>query len=185
METEGFQAEGLDGGVAWRSPGEDILLGEALGEVGRWSMLEGLAIEQAGWYLTPWEQVSAAFGVEVRHPLFDLDLFEAALSVSQRLHLARGFHKGLLRVAAASYLPAKVRSRRGKTALSEFVIDGLSQTGRARPDEGNALGERTDFVGGLKEISAGVDEEFVFPLHLLIADLMRRGRGPDVGGMAG
>ena len=143
-------------------------------------MLESLAIEQAGWHLTPWEQVSAAFGVEIRHPLLDLDLLEAALSVSQKLHLARGFRKGLLRVAAGSDLPGKIRSRRGKMVLSRFVIDGLSAGARGQLDAGGASSEGEKLIGGLEEIAAGFGEAFVFPLRLLIADLMRRGEGPDV-----
>jgi len=147
---------------------------DALGEAGRRSLLKGLTIEQAGWNLTPWEQVGAAFGVDVRHPLLDLDLLETALSVPQKLHLARGFHKGLLRVAAGSDLPEKVRSRRGKMSLSDFVIDGLSLAPREQPGGGSAPGESTGDLGILGEIAAGFGEEFVFPLNLLIDGLMRR-----------
>jgi len=149
--------------------------GEALSEAGRQSMLEDHAIEQAGVCVTPWEQVSAAFGVEVRHPLLDLDLLEAAFSVSQKLHLARGFRKGLLRVAAAPYLPEKVRSRRGKMSLSDFVVEGLSAGVREQVGNGGASGETTEILGGLEEIATGFGEAWVFPLHLLIVDLLRRG----------
>ena len=130
-------------------------------------MLRDLAIEQAGWVITPWEQVSAAFGLETRHPLLDLDLVEAALSVSQKLHLARGFHKGLLRVAAAPYLPRKVQTRRGKMSLSGFVIEGLQAAHEPREVSAKSLAE-------LADITAGFDDEFVLPLQLFVADLFRR-----------
>ena len=64
--------------------------------------------------------------------------------------------------------------------LSGFVIDGLPPVARERPGDGEASGESARFMGGLMGIAAGFGEEFVFPLHLLIADLMRRGQGPDV-----
>ena len=68
--------------------------------------------------------------------------------------------------------------------LSGFVIDGLSPVARERPGDGEASGESARFKGGLNEIAAGFGEEFVFPLHLLIADLMRRGQDPDGGARA-
>ena len=154
--------------------------GDSLGEAGRQSILKGLVIEQAGWHLTPWEQVSATFGVDVRHPLLDLDLLEAALSVSQKLHLARGFRKGLLRVAAGCDLSGLVRSRRGKAGLSGFVIDGMSVGARGQSGDGGASGVSRRLGGGLEEIAAGFGEDYVLPLHLLIADLMRRGEGSDI-----
>lgn len=157
---------------------------DALDEAGRRSMLEGLAIEQAGWSLTPWEQVTASFGVEIRHPFFDLDLLEAALSVPQKLHLARGFRKGLLRAAIGLNLPWKVRSRRGKTTLSEFVIEGLSGVRREPLRDGRPSGESPRMMRELPKFDAVFGEEFVYPLRLLIADLIRRGQRQDEPGSA-
>jgi asparagine synthase (glutamine-hydrolysing) len=141
--------------------------GVATGEAGRRSMLEELAVERAGGVLTPWEQVSASFGVETRHPLLDLDLLEAALSVPQMLHLSHGFRKGLLRLAARSYLPEKVRSRRGKMSLTGFIREGL-ESGSCGPLDANK-----EISGGMEEVAAGFDDEFVLPLRLLVADLLR------------
>jgi asparagine synthase (glutamine-hydrolysing) len=142
---------------------------DSLVEAGRCSMLHEVAVEQAGWVLTPWEQVSAAFGVEIRHPLLDLDLVEAALAVRQKLHLARGYRKGLLRVAALPYLPGKVRSRRGKMSMSGFIVDGL------KPITAERSIEKKGSSDDLEEIVAGFDDEVVLPMRLLVADLCGRG----------
>ncbi len=142
----------------------------ALDEAGRRRMLEGLTIERAGWHNTPFEQVCAAFGVDVRHPLFDLDLLEAALSIPQKLHLAGGFFKGLLRIAAASELPEKVCSRRGNMVLDGFLHKGLTVSAR---DQSRVEGSET-LEARLREIANGFETEMVFPLQLLMTDLERR-----------
>jgi asparagine synthetase B (glutamine-hydrolysing) len=148
----------------------------SLSEPGRLSILEGLAIERAGWHITPFEQVGAAFGVDVRHPFFDLDLFEAALSIPQMLHLARGFHKGLLRMAAGPQLPELVRTRRCNRLLSGFLNDGFSLAARDQPRDEFCSGLSTKIEGGLKSIASGFEMEMLVPLQLLTVDLKRRSR---------
>jgi asparagine synthetase B (glutamine-hydrolysing) len=137
------------------------------GEAGRRTILQEIAVERAGWVLTPWEQLNASFGVEARHPLLDLDVLEVALSVPQKLHLACGFRKGLLRVAAQQYLPEKVRSRRGKMALSAFVEDGLEGAARGPGKTG------TITVEGMEDLLSGHDDGFTLPLRLLVDHILR------------
>ncbi|MBI4913935.1 MAG: hypothetical protein HY823_14485 [Acidobacteria bacterium] len=63
------------------------------------------------------EQHGAALGLELRHPLLDVDLAEFAFSVPPRFHLAEGQTKHLLRRAARGLLPEAVRLRPDKTAF--------------------------------------------------------------------
>jgi asparagine synthase (glutamine-hydrolysing) len=65
-------------------------------------------------------------GLQARHPLFDLDLLELALSVDPRASLDRDRNRPLLRSAMAGLLPDAVRLRPGKAWFDSLIRDCLT-----------------------------------------------------------
>ncbi len=60
---------------------------------------------------------SSAFGIESRLPFLDYRLVEFCLSMDARHKIRNGLRKEILRSAAASVLPAKIRNRYNKVAF--------------------------------------------------------------------
>ncbi|MFY2762998.1 lasso peptide isopeptide bond-forming cyclase [Arenimonas sp. MALMAid1274] len=63
------------------------------------------------------EQVSAAFGIESRHPFFDKRLVEFCLSLPAGQKIREGWTRVVLRNAMRGVLPEPVRTRRDKSNL--------------------------------------------------------------------
>lgn len=68
---------------------------------------------------------AALGGVEARHPLLDLDLFELCLRQPPRLTLNRPLSRPLLRAAMAGRLPDSVRLRPEKARFDSLLVDCL------------------------------------------------------------
>ena len=82
----------------------------------------------SGWnpYWFTWlDYLSSRFGVEQRHPFFDLRLVEFALALPPEQSFQGGRTKALLRRAMDGVLPDEVRQRTGKTYWSALFDRGL------------------------------------------------------------
>lgn len=79
------------------------------------------------------DRLSMAHSLEVRVPLLDLDLIEAAMALPVRLKPRAGMEKWVLREAVADLLPAEVvRRRKAQFADGTGVTDVLRAAARRR-----------------------------------------------------
>ncbi len=117
---------------------------------------DALVLERSGWVLEPWEQVSASFGVETRHPLLDLDLLAFCWGLPSEWHYLGGLSKGLLRMAFASSWPRTIERRRSKVSLDPFLVAALGRkadTGKGGPEREDAGAAASG--GGEKRLFGG------------------------------
>ncbi|HEO99073.1 MAG: hypothetical protein JW682_05135 [Campylobacterales bacterium] len=70
--------------------------------------------------------VEKAFGVEYRHPFFDVRLVEFMLSLPPEFKVGRGRIKHLLRLAMKGILPEKIRTRSGKAEFSDVLLQQIN-----------------------------------------------------------
>ncbi len=71
-------------------------------------------------------RTAAAAGLELRHPMLDLDLVELALRQPPTATLDPRFSRPVLRAAMAGLLPDRVRLRPGKARFESLIVDGLA-----------------------------------------------------------
>ena len=69
---------------------------------------------------------AALAGVQVRHPLFDLDLLELVLRQPPLRSFDRHHNRPLLRMATAGMLPDAVRMRAQKARFDSLILDTLA-----------------------------------------------------------
>jgi asparagine synthase (glutamine-hydrolysing) len=87
-------------------------------------------IEEAG-VLEHHRRRSEAAGVEVRHPLLDLDLVELGLRLAPLASFDPHRNRPLLRTAMAGTLPDAVRKRAAKARFESLLVDCLAAEGPA------------------------------------------------------
>ncbi len=82
-------------------------------------------------------QITATFGIEIRHPFMDQNLIEYALALPSDLSLRGGWTRYVLREALGPLMPPIIQSRIGKADLSSLL--GRSFTGGDRERIDRAL----------------------------------------------
>ena len=65
------------------------------------------------------------FGIEYRHPYFDLELVEFALSLPPEMKYKQRTIKWILRKAMNGILPDKIRDRKDKAEFSEVITQQI------------------------------------------------------------
>jgi len=65
------------------------------------------------------------FGIEYRHPFFDLELVEFALSLPPEMKYKEGTIEWILRKAMKGILPDKINNRTDKAEFSELLIQQI------------------------------------------------------------
>lgn len=76
---------------------------------------------QLGFSLPLWEQLGAAFGVEIRHPLMGRSVVEFAFLTPSGVLAQTGVRKGLLRSVVSPWLPEMIWGRTDKTAFDALL----------------------------------------------------------------
>lgn len=109
-----------------------VLGGRRLFRSNRERMLRNLRVHQAGSLLGR-EQYAAQLGVELRHPLFDLDLMAFCFTLPGRVFVGGVRPRHLQRSALADLLPARVRDRREQSYLTDLVNREMRQVWNALP----------------------------------------------------
>jgi len=66
------------------------------------------------------------YGIEVRHPFFDVRLVEFALSLPAEYKLQKHIGKAVFREAMKKVLPEKIRCRKDKAEFSEVILDQIA-----------------------------------------------------------
>lgn len=72
------------------------------------------------------------YGIEYRHPFFDIDLVEFALSLPPEMKYQRRTIKWILRKAMDGILPDKIRDRKDKAEFSEVLMQQIDTIDLAR-----------------------------------------------------
>ena len=94
------------------------------------------------------DQVTAAFGIELRHPFMDQALLEYALSLPPALSLHDGWTRAVLREAIGPDMPVAIRDRIGKADASGVLGRAFVSKDSARIEQalgsGGALGPYLD-----------------------------------------
>ena len=81
--------------------------------------------------LERYDRVASRFGIDLRHPLLDLELVELCLSMPWNLKTREGWTKYIVRRALAGELPESVRWRRdSENVMWEFTLRVLDQQAR-------------------------------------------------------
>jgi asparagine synthase (glutamine-hydrolysing) len=96
-------------------------------QTARWQQYESVT---AGLGVAELESIdlrSAAFGFEPRHPFADKRLVEFSLAMPAAQQLADGYTRSIIRRSLDDLLPEKVRTRLGKTSVSEGFWYALEQ----------------------------------------------------------
>ena len=70
--------------------------------------------------------VEKNFGVELRHPFFDIELVEYALSLPPEFKYQHRTIKWILRKAMKGILPEKIRNRKDKAEFSEVIFQQIA-----------------------------------------------------------
>jgi asparagine synthase (glutamine-hydrolysing) len=119
---------------AWLHPSRHAALlslpPETAGSRAGRALQQTLATHRAASYIGNAELVAARAGVEIRCPLYDLDLIEFAFKTPGRAFMAGRRAKHLLRVTMAGLLPASVVERRGRSEFSEPLRRWVSSFAR-------------------------------------------------------
>ena len=71
-------------------------------------------------------RLAAGAGLEIRHPMLDLDLVELALRQPPEATLDRRFNRPVLRAAMAGLLPDEVRLRPAKARFESLIVSCLT-----------------------------------------------------------
>jgi asparagine synthase (glutamine-hydrolysing) len=97
--------------------------------------------------------MSAALGIEPRHPFLDKRLVELCLAVPAHLKFCNEFGRGVMRRAMKDILPEEVRSRGSKVDFYEFIVQGMETDERQLIEE---------LLEGQSELSSYVDSHALY-----------------------
>ncbi len=97
--------------------------------------------------------MSAALGIEPRHPFLDKRLIELCLAVPAHLKFCNGFGRGVMRRAMKDILPEEVRRRGSKVDFYGFIIPGMETDERELIEE---------LLAGQSELSRHVDSHALY-----------------------
>jgi asparagine synthase (glutamine-hydrolysing) len=79
--------------------------------------------------------MSAALGIEPRHPFLDKRVVELCLAVPAHLKFCNEFGRGVMRRAMKDILPEEVRHRRSKVDFYGFIVGGMETDERTLIEE--------------------------------------------------
>ena len=97
-----------------------------------------------GWQALAFESMdrsAARYGVEERHPFYDVDVIEFALSLPEAQRHHGGESKRVVRRALAGIMPDAVRTRRDKADFSSLYVAAFAAQGGERMFEGLTIAE--------------------------------------------
>jgi len=97
--------------------------------------------------------MSAALGIEPRHPFLDKRVVELCLAVPAHLKFCNGFGRGVMRRAMKDILPEEVRRRGSKVDFYGFIIPGMETDERELIEE---------LLEGQSELSSYVDSHALY-----------------------
>lgn len=148
---------------------------------------------QANWH----DRISAAFGIEARHPFLDRRLFEYVLAIPGEQIFRLDRTKGLLRCSMRELLPERIRSRTGKTQFTSFLdsvlreraadeITDLLRTPRSSElgilDAGCLRSAYLDFLGGTNDSRGDLWYAITLEIWLRRCEVIREDRRRVLGG---
>ena len=99
------------------------------------------------------DRLAARFGVELRHPFFDVRVVELLLSLPSEQRFSLGFAKAVLRRSMRGTLPDLVRERRDAAVFDAYV--GAGVLARHRPLLSRLLKERAARGGQVRRRGLG------------------------------
>ncbi|MEQ8998374.1 MAG: lasso peptide isopeptide bond-forming cyclase [Coleofasciculus sp. B1-GNL1-01] len=97
--------------------------------------------------------MSAALGIEPRHPFLDKRVVELCLAVPAHLKFCNGFGRGVMRRAMKDILPEEVRRRGSKVDFYGFIIPEMERDERELIEE---------VLGGESELSRYIDSHALY-----------------------
>jgi asparagine synthase (glutamine-hydrolysing) len=150
------------------------------------------------WRLANWhDRISAAFGIETRHPFLDRRLFEYVLAIPGEQLFRLDRTKGLLRGSMRGLLPERIRNRTGKTQFTSFldsvlreraadeIADLLSAPRSAELgilDAGCLRSAYLDFLGGTNDSKGDLWYAVTLEIWLRRCEVIREERRRVLGG---
>jgi asparagine synthase (glutamine-hydrolysing) len=106
-----------------------------------WDIAQYLADGWQALCLESIDRSAARHGVEERHPFYDLEVIEFALSLPEAQRCYQGESKRVMRRALSGIVPDSIRCRRGKADFSSLYLAAFTAQGSERMFQSLAIAE--------------------------------------------